>query len=161
MSLIHLDGRLEVYRVRDGISELVHAHKNTVNVALRTACVNMMISRSIEKGFDAMAWGSYSSPGGTFLASDWAGTTSSGTQGGLVQSNPTTSSAKLSGTFSFSSQKLINYFQAGRGYAAAGAGVSSLFTTLYAYDSSLLTGSNSITYENGDALILNWTWTLS
>lgn len=152
-----LSGYLEVFRLRKGREpELLHSTKNTIYEDLQTNLRNVLISRSVEYGVDAVAWGSYDARGGTFVDSDWAGTTSSGTQGALKMTAVGSNQAKLSGTFNFSSTKLMNYFQVGRGYTPAGAGVDSLFTGLYGYDSSILTGSSSLQYDNGDAFVLNW-----
>lgn len=154
---VPLMGHLKVYKVGvNGVRELIHEHKNTIGSLMQTNLAAVLISRSVEYGVDAIAWGSFKVAGGTFIDSSWAGTTSSGTQGALIQSAVGSNQAKFSGTFSFSSTKNINFFQLGRGYTAAGAGVSALFTTIYNYDNSLLTGSTALTYNSGEALILDW-----
>jgi len=78
----------------------------------------------------------------------------------LIQSVVGSHQAKFSGTFSFSTTKYINYFELGRGYTAAAAGVTQLMTGRYAYDDSLLTGSASLQYDNGDTFIVDWTISL-
>jgi len=155
-NLIKVTGQIEVYRVKNSIRELIYWKNNLVSTPLLNNLAQTMIQRSIEIGVDAIAWGSFKVAGGTFIDSDWAGTTSSGTKGALIQSR-TLSVVKHSGTFSFSTTKQINMFRMGRGYTAAGAGVAELFTTLYNIDSSLLTGSTFLTYNNGDTLIVDWT----
>jgi hypothetical protein len=152
-----LKGNLEVWGVRNGVRTLDHQEHNAIWVTLQTNLRNVLVNRSVEYGVDAIAWGSFSAPGGTFVDSSWAGTTSSGTQGGMIQSSIGTTKAKFSGTFTFSTTKQINYFELGRGYTAAGAGVSALFTGRYAYDNSLNTGSTWLTYENGDSFVVDWT----
>lgn len=151
-------GQIEVYRVKNGFIECVFSKRNTLHVTMFSNLRTALISRSVEYGVDAIAWGSFNSPAGSFVDSDWAGTTSSGTKGGLVQSSVGNLQAKFSGTFSFSSgTRHINYFELGRGYTPAGGGVSQLFTGRYAFDNSILTGSTSIMYQSGDILIVNWT----
>lgn len=157
MDSTKLFGRLEIYRVRNNIRELVYEKKNTLNVTLYTNLRTVLISRSVEYGVDAIAWGSYKDPAGSFIDSDYAGTTSTGTQGGLVQSAVGSLQSKFSGTFSFTTTKSINFFELGRGYTPAAGGVTQLFSGRYAYDNSLLTGSTSIQYVNGDSLIVDWT----
>ena len=157
MDSAKLFGKLEVYRVRNSIRELVYSKKNTLNVTLYTNLRTVLISRSVEYGADAIGWGSFKSPAGSFIDSDYAGTTSTGTQGGLVQSAVGSLQAKFSGTFSFTTTKDMNFFELGRGYPPAAAGVTQLFTGRYAYDNSLLTGSAYIRYVNGDSLIIDWT----
>lgn len=154
-------GRLEVYKVkRTGERELMYAKKNTINVDLYTALRNSLLTRGNEIAVDAIAWGSFKAPAGTFVDSDYAGTTGAGTQGGMVQSTVGSLSAKFSGTFSFASSKYPNYFEIGDGYTAAAGGVTKLFTNRYAYDNSLLTGSTFLTYDAGESLIVNWTFTI-
>lgn len=157
---VSIRGEIQVYGIRNGIKTLDWHHSNTIDTTLYTNLRTVLISRAVEYGVDAIGWGSYSSPGGTFVDSDYAGTTSTGTQGALIQSAVGSISAKFSGTFAFGGAKSINYFQLGRGYVAAGAGVSSLFTSLYAHDSSLLTGSTGISYDTGDSFIVDWTITV-
>jgi len=154
---VTMHGHLEVYRVRDGVRQLMFAKRNTLYSTLSSNLRSVLISRSVEYGVDAIAWGSYSAPGGTFVDSDYAGTTGAGTKGSLKQTSVGSNQAKFSGTFSFSTQERMNWFGVGRGYTAAGGGVSALFTGLYAYDNSLLTGSTYLLYESGDSLIVDWT----
>src|SRR5512135_2733017 len=97
---VPVKGELKVWGVRNGVKTLDWYHQNTCNVALYTNLRNVLINRSIEYGVDAIAWGSYSSPAGSFVSSDYSGTTSTGTQGGMVQSSVGSISAKFSGTFS-------------------------------------------------------------
>jgi len=155
-------GRLEVWKVTAGGQRLqMFAKKNTINVDVYTAFRNSLLTRANEIGVDAIAWGSWKDPGaGTFIDSDYAGTTSAGTKGSLIQSQVGSISAKFSGTFSFSTTKQINFFEIGDGYNVAGAGVTKLFTNRYAYDNSLLTGSTFLVYENGESLIIDWTLTV-
>ena len=153
-----ITGHLRVYKV-DAIGQrsLQYERFQTIGSLIQTNLCAVLISRSVEYGVDAIAWGSFKVAGGTFIDSDWAGTTSSGTKGALIQSAVGSNQAKFSGTFSFAATKNINFFQLGRGYTAAAAGISALFTTIYNYDNSLLTGSTALTYNNGEALILDWT----
>ena len=155
-----IKGHIQVWGIRKGVRTLDYEHKNTIFVTLYTNLRTVMISRSVEYGVDAIAWGSFKAPSGTFIDSSWAGTTSSGTQGALIQSAVGSIQAKFSGTFSFAGQKQLNYFELGRGYTPAAAGVTQLFTSRYAYDQSLLTGSTALTYESGDSFIINWTFTV-
>jgi len=159
--MIHkIYGHIEVYRClsKDLLDrELVYSRPNAIYITMQTRLRDVLINRSIQYGVDAIAWGSFYNPAGTFVDSDWSGTTSAGTKGALIQSAVGSIQAKFSGTFSFSSTKQINYFQLGQGYQAAGGGISSLFSSLYNYDNSLLTGSTFLTYNNGDSLIVDWT----
>lgn len=159
---LNISGKLEVYRVRGDVKELVFSHKNTIDVGLRTAVTTAMISRAANLiCADAIAWGSYDSSCGSYVDSCWAGTTSFGTQGGLAMSNPTTSSVKFSGTFSFGSTVQINMYRVGKGYATHAAGITELFTSLYAYDNSLYNNSSYLTFDNGETQVVDWTITLS
>jgi hypothetical protein len=148
-------GYLKVYRVREGYTELLHQHKNTINNVLLNNLAQAMISRSVDYGVDAIAWGSYVNAGGTYVDGTYCGTTGLGTGGGLVQGR-IANLATYTGTFSFSTTKLINMFRMGRGYTAPAGGVTELFTSLYTYDNSLLTGSTNLTYVTGDLMIINW-----
>lgn len=153
-------GHLEVWKLHKGLwsmRELILDKHQTIGTSLHTNLRTVLMSRSVEYGVDAIAWGSFKVAGGTFIDSDYAGTTSTGTKGSLIQSSVGTNQVKFSGTFSFSTTKQVNFWQIGRGYTAAAAGVSALFTTIYAYDNSLLTGSSYVPYDNGDSQIVNWT----
>lgn len=156
---LQLIGHLEVWKIhgKTGFRELIIDKKQTIGTSLHTNLRTVLMSRSVEYGVDAIAWGSFKSPAGSFIDSNWAGTTGSGTQGALIQSAVGTNQVKFSGTFSFSGDKSANVFQLGRGYTAAGAGITALFTTIYAYDVSLLTGSSFVSWGNGDSQIVNWT----
>jgi len=153
---MQINGRVEVWKVREGHRLLVHENHNTIFQTLYTNLRNVLISRSVEYGVDAVAWGSWINPAGSYIDSDWAGTTSSGTQGAFIQSAVGNLTAKYSGTFSFGATKKFNYLELGRGYTAAGPAVTQLFTDRYAYDDSLLTGSTFLTWESGDAMIVDW-----
>ena len=154
-------GHLKIWKVRpDGYKSLEHEHKNVIGSQMYINLANVLINRNVEYGYDAIAWGSYRAGVGTFLDGTFAGTTSSGTGGSLIQSIYGSLAAKLSGTFSFTTTKLINFFELGRGYTAPGAGVTALFTTIYNYDYSLLTGSTSLQYDNGDTMIVDWITTV-
>jgi len=155
-----IKGELRVWGIRNGVKTLDHFHSNTIWPTLKTNLRTVLISRSVEYGVDAIAWGSFKSPAGSFVDSYFSGTTLSGTIGALIQSVVGTHQAKFSGTFSFSTTKYINYFELGRGYTAAAAGVTQLMTGRYAYDDSLLTGSTSLQYDNGDTFIVDWTISL-
>jgi len=153
--LIKVVGNLKVHRIRNGYEELIYKNHNSINSVLLANLATTMISRSVNYGVDAMAWGSYRGAYGSFWDSDYAGTTGSGTKGGLVQ-GVIAGMATYTGTFTFSTNKSINMFRMGRGYTAAGAGVTELFTSVYTYDSSLYNGGQSLSYVNGDLMILNW-----
>lgn len=156
--LFNVEGHLEVIKVhRDGRREIIIDKKQTIGTLVITNLRNVLVSRSVEYGVDAIAWGSFKATAGSFIDSDFAGTTGSGTAGALIQSQVGSNQAKFSGTFSFSSSKSVNMWQLGRGYTAAGASVTALFSTIYAYDNSLLTGSTFVSFSNGDAQIVNWT----
>lgn len=156
-SLKQITGHIQVYKIDAlGKRTLQFEKKQTIGTSMYANIALVLTSRSVEYGVDAMAWGSFKAAGGTFIDSDWAGTTSSGTKGALIQSIVSSVTSKFSGTFSFSSTKQINFLQLGRGYTAAGAGVSQLFTTIYNYDNSLLTGSTNLTYNNGESMIVDW-----
>ncbi len=152
-----IHGHIQVWGIRQGKKTLDFEYHNTIWPTLQTNLRNVMISRSVEYGVDALAWGSFKGPAGSFIDSDWAGTTSSGTKGAMIQSSVGTNKAKFSGTFTFSTSKLLNYFELGRGYTPAGAGVTQLFTGRYAYDDSLVVATSSIQYDNGDSFIIDWT----
>ena len=155
-----IKGQIRVWKVRDGIRTLEFEHNNAIYDTLKTNLRNVLVSRSVEYGVDAIAWGSWKDPAGSFIDSDWTGTTSSGTKGALIQSQVGAAQAKFSGTFTFSSTKSINYFELGRGYTPAAGGVTQLMTGRYAHDQSLLLGSTSLTYDSGDSFIIDWTLTL-
>lgn len=157
---LSIRGHLKVYKIRDGYKQLMHENKNTIGSQMYINLANVLISRSVEYGYDAIAWGSFKVAGGTFIDGTFAGTTSSGTGGSLIQSIYGSLAAKLSGTFSFTTTKLINFFELGRGYTAPAAGVTALFTSIYNYDNSLLTGSTSLQYDNGDTMIVDWITTI-
>jgi hypothetical protein len=154
-------GHITVRRIRDGFIETLMDKRQTIGSAIKTNLAAVLYSRSVEYGVDAIAYGSFSSPGGTFVAGSWAGTTSGGTIGNLIMSNPAAGQAKFVGTFQFGATAQINYFGIGRGYTAPASGVSAIFTGLYAYDNSLNTGSTYLTYNSGDLLVVDWTITLS
>lgn len=152
---IPCNGFLTVYRSRNGYTDTVYKVKNAISSAMYNNLANVLVNRSVEYGYDAMAWGSFVTSCGSYVDSDYSGTTSTGTQGALIQS-VSSNVVRISGTWTFSTTKQINMFRAGRGYTPAGAGVTELFTTLYNYDSSLLTGSTYLTYLNGDTMIIDW-----
>ena len=161
-TLQKIHGHLEAYKITSGGERLrMYGKKNTINVDLYTALRNSLLTRANEIAVDAIAWGSWKDPSaGSFVDSDYAGTTGAGTQGALIQSQVGSIAAKFSGTFSFSSTKQINFFELGDGYVPAAGGVTELFTNRYCYDNSLLTGSTYLTYENGESLIVDWTITV-
>jgi len=152
---IPVEGKLTVYRGRHNIYDTMYAVKNAIATPLFVNLADVIINRQIEYGLDAIAWGSYVAPVGSYVDSDWAGTTSTGTKGALIQSR-VSNLISVIGTFSFGATKQINMFRTGRGYTPAAPAVTELFTTLYNYDTSLLTGSTYLTYESGDTMIIDW-----
>lgn len=152
---IPLNGEIEVYRVRDGIRSLVFQKENLVNSTLYSNLRNVLISEFVNYGVDAIAWGSWRHSAGSYTGADFAGTTGLGTKGGLFIQSIGNLQAKFGGTFSFTSTKLINRFELGMGYQ--GAGYTTLFTNLYAFDYSLSNGTTNLIYDAGDQLIVQWT----
>jgi hypothetical protein len=152
-----LHGKVEIYRVKDFRRILEYSTHNTIVDNLETVLIQSLLSRSANNCVDAIAWGSYVRSSGTYVDSDYAGTTSTGTKGSLIMSNPDAFSSKFSGTFPFSGYKEINLFELGHGYVPAAPGISGLFSSRYAADSSLYIGSTCLIYNAGEALIYDWT----
>lgn len=151
-------GHLEVYRIKiGGEKEKVYDHHNTINSVLQSTLRNVLISRSVSYGVDAIAAGSVVGGGGTFIFTTFAGTTSSGTSGALIMTSVGSNQAKFSGTLNFGSTVQINAYMLGAGYTPAGAGVINMFTSVYAYDYSLYQGTTSLTFVNGESQIIDWT----
>ncbi len=150
-------GHIQAIKIhKNGFREVILDRFQNMGTSMFSNLRSVLISRSVEYGVDAMAWGSFKASAGTFIDSDWAGTTSTGTKGALVQASVGSLLATFSGTFSFSSTKQINGFFMGRGYTPAAGGVTQLFTSIYNYDFSLLTGSTFVSFDNGDSLVVNW-----
>ena len=117
-----MKGLVEVWGVRRGVRRLDHRHSNTINISLYEALRSVIVDDATLIAADAIAWGSYVSPTvDEFTDSDYAGTYVAAKQGDLVRSKVGVLSAKLSGTFSFTGAKSINYFSLGRGYVPAAA----------------------------------------
>lgn len=152
-----IKGYIQAFKIRDGYKELMYEHHNTIGSWLYSNLRYALIYRSVDVACDAIAWGSYKHIAGSYIDSSYAGTTSTGTIGNLIRTAIGYTQVKFSGTFPFTSQKLINSFQMGDGYTPAGIGVNALFTNIYAYDNSMIAAVNYLTYENGDTLIIDWT----
>ena len=156
-------GFIEVYRVRENVRSLVFAKEQTIDTVLYTTLrnkLNAYDSAGRGAGIDGITWGSMDGRSGTMVDGTCVGTwaaAAGGTGGNMIRSTPSTQQVKVSGTFTFLTTKNMKYFELGQGYVAAAAGVTSMVTTRYAYDNSILTGSTSLTYLNGESLIVDWT----
>lgn len=146
-------GMLDVYRLRDNNLELVYKHHNTISAGFQTNIQNLLTTGAA-LGVQAIGWGSWSVPAEEYIDGDYAGTTALGTKGALVQTKVGTNQCKFSGTFDFTSTKLINSFCIGNGYV--GNADTPMFNALFAYQNSLI-GTGNIQYDNGDKAIINWT----
>lgn len=129
---------------------------STVYTTLRDK-LNNRDSAGRGASIDGITWGSWRHSAGSFIDGTYAGTFAAGTAGGLVRTTPTTQQIRVAGTFSFSTDKQINYFELGQGYAPAAGGITQLITTRFAYDDSLKAATTHITYGNGDSFVVDWT----
>ncbi len=139
---------------------LVYEHSNAIDGTLYTALRNKLLNRDSAgrgAGIDGITWGYKDTTSGTFTDGTYAGTFAAGSNGNCVFSTPTTQQVKMVGTFTFAVTKLINYFELGQGYGTAGAGVTQLITTRYAYQDSLYTSKNSISFSTSEQLVVDWT----
>ena len=155
-------GHIICYKVTDSGERIkVYEHKNTIHVNMYQGFANSLVTRNNDASIDYMCWGTYSHPAGTFMDGTYVGTGAyggvAGTNGRLTRSL-TGSSARFLGTFGFTTTKQINIFQMGRGYN--GVGLSSLNTSIYAYDNSQLYGSTWQTWNSGETLVVDWTITV-
>jgi hypothetical protein len=148
---IPVRGYVELYKN----GKMIYEHHNTIGTAFYSQCRNLMTTR-VGLGVDALAWGSFNTSSNTFVDGTYAGTTSSGTIGNLIQSLLGTNQCKFSGTFTFGETKLLNYFGLGNGWIAPTGAVNLLFNYNFAYDNAMV-GTNNVQYDNGDIAILNWT----
>jgi hypothetical protein len=155
-----MHGWLTVYkRTKSGIITCELNKHNTLTATFYTALRNKLVSRdSAGRGasVDGITWGSFNNVCGSYVDGTYAGTFAAGSNANLVISTPTSQQIKCCATFSFSTTKYINYFELGQGYAAPATGIVQLITSQYAYDNSLFIGSNSLVYNSGETMWINW-----
>lgn len=151
-------GYIEVYKASDRGLELMFGKAQTIDPTLFSFITYYLLNRTAvarSLSIDGITWGSYNTTTNLMVDGTYCGTFASGTSGNCTINQADTTSAKCSATFSFLVDKKMNYFEIGQGYQTPGANTQ-LIINRYAYDASLKDTGQSLLYQNGEKLIINW-----